>query len=165
MNSDLRRLVHDRLISEGLISKNWSGLVLAACDGRDALDGVLQNVKTTAKADEKATATTHAGAYLTSLAVEGWGGAPASPSSSGATGRGSPASPKGRGGSRRPRRLRPSWIWKAAGRPRSDARGTRRPASRRRRRGGELGSMLDEGPSKLYGPKRGGLVDTQSQRR
>ncbi|MCG3775482.1 MAG: hypothetical protein JW395_2322 [Nitrospira sp.] len=76
MNSDLRRLVHDRLISEGLISKNWSALVLAACDGRDALDGVLQNVKTTAKADEKATATTHAGAYLTSLAVEGWGGRP-----------------------------------------------------------------------------------------
>ena len=76
MSSDLRRLVHDRLISEGLISKNWSALVLAACDGRDALDGVLQNVKTTAKADEKATATTHAGAYLTSLAVEGWGGRP-----------------------------------------------------------------------------------------
>ena len=76
MNSDLRRRVHDRLISEGLISKNWSSLVPAACDGRDALDGVLQNAKTTAKADEKATATTHAGAYLTSLTVEGWGGRP-----------------------------------------------------------------------------------------
>ena len=36
--------------------------------------GVLQNAKTTAKADEKATATTHAGAYLTSLAVEGFRG-------------------------------------------------------------------------------------------
>ena len=95
MNSDLRRLVHDRLSAEDLLPKNWSGLVLAACDGRDALDSVLQNAKATTKADEKATATTHAGAYLTSLAVEGWGGrAPASPSSSGATGRGSPASPK-----------------------------------------------------------------------
>ena len=97
MNTNLRRLVRERLESEGLLSKNWSALVLASCDGRDALDGILQNAKTTAKADEKATATTHAGAYLTSLAVEGWGGrAPASPSSSGATGRGSPASPRGR---------------------------------------------------------------------
>ena len=72
MNSDLRRLVHDRLISEDLVAKNWSGLVLAACDGRDALDGILQNAKTTAKADEKTKATTHAGAHLTSLTVEGW---------------------------------------------------------------------------------------------
>ncbi len=71
MNNDLRRLVHDRLNSEDLLSKNRSSLVLAACDGRDALDGVLQNAKTTAKADEKATATTHAGAYLT---VEGFRG-------------------------------------------------------------------------------------------
>lgn len=74
MNSDLRRLVHDRLVSEDLVHKNWSSLVLAACDGRDTLDGVLQNAKTTAKADEKATATTHAGAYLTSLTVEGFRG-------------------------------------------------------------------------------------------
>ena len=74
MNSDLRRLVHDRLISEDLVAKNWSGLVLAACDGRDALDGILQNANTTAKADEKTTATTHAGAYLTSLTVEGFRG-------------------------------------------------------------------------------------------
>ena len=74
MNSDLRRLVHDRLVSEDLVHKNWSSLVLAACDGRDALDGILQNTKTTAKDDEKATATTHAGAYLTSLTVEGFHG-------------------------------------------------------------------------------------------
>lgn len=71
MNTDLRLLVYDRLVSEDLVSKNWSSLVLAACDGRDALDGILQNSKTTTKADEKATATTHAGAFLTSLAVEG----------------------------------------------------------------------------------------------
>ena len=76
MNTDLRQLIHDSLKSQELLQKNWSSLVLAACDGRDALDGVLQNAKTTAKADEKATATTHAGAYLTSLTVEGWGGSP-----------------------------------------------------------------------------------------
>ena len=64
----------------------------------DALSLVLgleDLVKATATADEKTKATTHAGAFLTSLTVEGWGGrAPASPSSSGATGRGSPASPR-----------------------------------------------------------------------
>ena len=70
----MRQLIHDALKSEGLLQKNWSNLVLAACDGRDALDGVLQTAKTTAKADEKATATTHAGAYLTSLTVEGFRG-------------------------------------------------------------------------------------------
>jgi len=76
VNNDLRQLIHDSLESQDLLQKNWSGLVLAACDGRDALDSVLQNAKTTAKADEKATATTHAGAHLTSLTVEGWGSGP-----------------------------------------------------------------------------------------
>jgi len=51
MNSDLRLLVRARLESEDVLTKNWSSLVLAACDGRDALDAVLQNAKTTAKAD------------------------------------------------------------------------------------------------------------------
>lgn len=50
MNSDLRRLVHDRLVSEDLFSTNWSGLVLAACDGRDTLDCVLQNIGGTGSA-------------------------------------------------------------------------------------------------------------------
>jgi hypothetical protein len=36
-HADLRRLVHD-------------GVVLAACDGRAALDGVLHNTKTTVQA-------------------------------------------------------------------------------------------------------------------
>lgn len=74
MNEDLRRLVRERLESDGLLPRNWSSLVLAACEGRDALDGILQNAKTTGKADEKATATAHAGAYLTSLTVEGFRG-------------------------------------------------------------------------------------------
>lgn len=74
MNSDLRDLVRTRLEIEELLTKNWSALVLAACDGRDALDSVLQNAKTTAKADEKPSATKGTGAYLTSLAVEGFRG-------------------------------------------------------------------------------------------
>jgi len=74
MNTDLRRLVHDRLSSEGLLQKNWSSLVLAACDGRAALDGVLQNTKPGPTSTEKAATTTGAGAYLTSLTVEGFRG-------------------------------------------------------------------------------------------
>jgi len=74
MNLDLRQVVSSRLSSDGVVQKDWSSLVLAACDGRDALDSVLQNAKATAKTDEKTTATTHAGAYLTSLTVEGFRG-------------------------------------------------------------------------------------------
>ena len=76
MNSDLRRLVHDRLVSEDLVHKNWSGLVLAACDGHDALDGILLNTKVATPVTEKPSATKGTGAYLTSLTVEGWGGRP-----------------------------------------------------------------------------------------
>ena len=49
MNDDLRRLVHDRLSSEGLLQKNWSSLVLAACDGRDAVESLLLNAKAAAR--------------------------------------------------------------------------------------------------------------------
>ena len=38
MNEDLKRLVHERLESEGLLTKNWSSLVLSACDGPEALE-------------------------------------------------------------------------------------------------------------------------------
>ena len=74
MNSDLRRLVHDRLVSEDLVHKNWSGLVLAACDGHDALDGILLNTKVATPVTEKPSATKGTGAYLTSLTVEGFRG-------------------------------------------------------------------------------------------
>lgn len=74
MNSDLRSLVHARLVSEDLLQKNWSGLVLAACDGEDALAGVLSNSKAATTVTEKTTATKGTGAYLTSLAVEGFRG-------------------------------------------------------------------------------------------
>lgn len=47
MNNDLRQLVEKRLESEGLLQKNWSSLVLAACSGGDALQRLLvQNAKT-----------------------------------------------------------------------------------------------------------------------
>src|SRR5436190_584057 len=74
MNNDLRRLVHDRLSSEGMLQKNWSSLVLAACDGRDAVENLLLNAKATAKPAAQAGPKKSAGAYLTSLAVQGFRG-------------------------------------------------------------------------------------------
>ena len=74
MNADLKRLVHDRLATEDLLQKNWASLVLAACDGRDIVDAILNNAKAAAVADAKTPVVKHAGAYLTSLAVEGFRG-------------------------------------------------------------------------------------------
>lgn len=70
MNFDLRHLVRGRLESEGVLS-NRTSLVLAACDGEDALAGVLSNSKAATPVTEKPSATKGTGAYLTSLAVEG----------------------------------------------------------------------------------------------
>ena len=72
MKIDWRRLIRNRLESEGLPSASWSSLVLAACDGRDARDRVLQNTKAAKPAAEKIAISAGTGAYLTSLAVEGF---------------------------------------------------------------------------------------------
>lgn len=74
MNDDLRRLVHDRLSVQGVLQKDWSSLVLAACDGRDAVESFLLNVKTAAKPSVPAGAKKQPGAYLTSLIVQGFRG-------------------------------------------------------------------------------------------
>ncbi len=74
MNDDLKRLVHARLSSEGSLQKTWSSLVLAACDGRDAVDALLQNAKAAAVEEAKTPVAKHMGAYLTSLTVEGFRG-------------------------------------------------------------------------------------------
>ena len=72
MNDDLRSLVHDRLTSEGLLQKNWAGLVLAACDGRDAVESLLKGGTTATAPATAAARKKHAGAYLASLAVQGF---------------------------------------------------------------------------------------------
>jgi ABC-type Mn2+/Zn2+ transport system ATPase subunit len=74
VNDDLKRLVHDRLSSEGLLQKNWCGLVLAACDGRDAVESVLRNATTAPTVATPGAAKRHAGAYLTALSVQGFRG-------------------------------------------------------------------------------------------
>jgi predicted ATPase len=75
MNEDLRQLVEKRLNSEGLNQKNWSGLALAACGGRDELERLLAgNAKAAPEPPHQAKAKKHAGAYLTSLSVQGFRG-------------------------------------------------------------------------------------------
>ena len=73
MNNDLRKLVHARLSSADLLHKPWTPLILAACDGRDALDSAL-NGKAAAKPADAAAPKKQAGAFLTSLTVEGFRG-------------------------------------------------------------------------------------------
>ncbi len=74
MNEDLRRLVHDRLSSKGLLQKNWSSLVLAACESREAIDNLLDDAKAATKSAAPSAPQTHTGAYLTSLTVQGFRG-------------------------------------------------------------------------------------------
>ena len=75
MNHDIRSLIHGKLTSEGALQKNWSSLVLAACDGREALEKLLKGERPPeSAADPEATPKTHAGAYLTSLSVQGFRG-------------------------------------------------------------------------------------------
>ena len=74
MNEDLRHLVHDRLSSKGLWEKNWSGLVLAACYGRKAIDDLLDSAKTTTTSPAPSKPQSPTGAYLTSLTVQGFRG-------------------------------------------------------------------------------------------
>jgi recombinational DNA repair ATPase RecF/cation transport regulator ChaB len=73
MNDDLRRVIYDRLQAGGALREEWSNLVLAACDGRGAIDHVLQNgaaVEPAASAQQKETTA----AYLKSVTVEGFRG-------------------------------------------------------------------------------------------
>jgi predicted ATPase len=75
MNEDLRQLVEKKLNSEGLNQKNWSSLVLAACGGRDELEGLLAgNAKAPPEPSHDAKVKKHAGAYLASLSVQGFRG-------------------------------------------------------------------------------------------
>lgn len=74
MNDDLRHFVHERLKSEGLLPKNWSSLVLAACDGPEALEALLQNSKVSPAPEASSGPVKHSGAYLTSLTVQGFRG-------------------------------------------------------------------------------------------
>src|SRR5688572_11347417 len=74
VNDDLRRLIRERLISDGSMQKNWAGVVLAACDGADALDEFLNTGATPKKSADSGPPAKRLGAYLTSITVQGFRG-------------------------------------------------------------------------------------------
>lgn len=75
MDDDLRTLIHGKLASAGLLEKNWSRLLLAACDGHDALEGLLKGGQPTESALEaEAGPNKAAGAFLASISVQGFRG-------------------------------------------------------------------------------------------
>src|SRR5687767_14895149 len=74
MNDDLRRVVHDKLNAGGQLHTDWSPLVLAACDGQDALEALLLNGESTTEPIETDAPIARTSAYLTSLTVQGFRG-------------------------------------------------------------------------------------------
>lgn len=74
MNSDLRRVVHDRLAADDLLKTPWASLVLAACESAEAVEALLANTVADTVAPAAPQAAAPAGAYLTSLGVEGFRG-------------------------------------------------------------------------------------------
>jgi ABC-type Mn2+/Zn2+ transport system ATPase subunit len=74
VNDDLRQLVQDKLRADGLLEENWSSLVVAACDGHEAVESLLLSGKTVARASAQAGTINHAAAYIISLTVQGFRG-------------------------------------------------------------------------------------------
>jgi recombinational DNA repair ATPase RecF len=74
MKPALRQTIEGRLEAEGSSDKSWAGAVLAAFEGRDALDDFLSGGAVTARPAVKEPNKRPAEAYLTSLSVEGFRG-------------------------------------------------------------------------------------------
>jgi hypothetical protein len=74
VNDDLRTLIHGKLTSEGLSQKNWSRPLIAAWDGRDALESLLKGEQAPESAVDAVEPKKHAGAFLASLSVQGFRG-------------------------------------------------------------------------------------------
>jgi ABC-type Mn2+/Zn2+ transport system ATPase subunit len=74
MNTDIRALIEDRLRADGFRQRDWAGAVLAACNGRDDLEQYLRDATSAQKGTAATEPVQHAGAYLTSLKVEGFRG-------------------------------------------------------------------------------------------
>ena len=76
MDAVLKQLIHDRLDAEGADAA-WVYQVLAACEGRDALDQQLGGAKPPKRSTRLSTAmpvVEPPGAYLRSITVEGFRG-------------------------------------------------------------------------------------------
>lgn len=79
MESAFERLVMDRLIADGHQNAEWAWLVLAACDGSEALSAVVTGAAPPKRVPEaspaaRGTAVEPPGAYLSSISVGGFRG-------------------------------------------------------------------------------------------
>ena len=74
MNDELRQLIQDKLSSEGFLEENWSSLVMAACDGQEAVETLLLEAETETKTSPQAATMNKTAAYITSLTVQGFRG-------------------------------------------------------------------------------------------
>jgi len=74
VNDELRQLIQDKLSSEGFLEENWSSLVMAACDGQEAVETLLLEAETETKTSPQAATMNKTAAYITSLTVQGFRG-------------------------------------------------------------------------------------------
>jgi recombinational DNA repair ATPase RecF len=74
MDPGIRSLVLSRLEADGPVDEAWSGLVLAALDGKGALEAELEGAAASPQATAARTAPARVGAFLQSIAVEGFRG-------------------------------------------------------------------------------------------
>lgn len=74
MNADIRALIRNRLRDEGAGERDWAGAVLAACDGRAVLEQYLADPAAVQRDARPEAPSSHPGAYLASLMVEGFRG-------------------------------------------------------------------------------------------
>src|SRR5688572_24298419 len=74
MNPELRDVIVARLTADGDIQKPFSVALIAACDGKDALEAFLSNGTAPSKSSNGTSDRRQPGAYLTKLTVEGFRG-------------------------------------------------------------------------------------------
>src|SRR5262245_40770070 len=74
MDPGLRSIVASRLQADGSVGEAWAGLVLAALDGTVELEAELSGRTLATRAETAKTSASPAGAFLQSIAVEGFRG-------------------------------------------------------------------------------------------
>lgn len=74
MNENLKQLIEQKIDADGVRQKQWAKIVLAACDGEDAVKAHLASSEPVSGAAKAVSRRTSSGAFLTSLSVEGFRG-------------------------------------------------------------------------------------------
>jgi DNA repair exonuclease SbcCD ATPase subunit len=74
MNENLKRVIEEKLSDGDVRLKPWARLVVAACDGDEALDAVIAGVKPAGGPTDARSSKSISGAFLKSISVEGFRG-------------------------------------------------------------------------------------------